>query len=238
MCGICGELRLDGTRPDPGVVQRMLPKLANRGPDFENHWRQASVQLGHRRLAIIDLSAASNQPMVDEALGLCIVFNGAIYNYPELRQQFIEEGYEFFSHGDTEVILKAYHKWGERCPEFLDGMFAFAIWDQRDQSLFLARDRMGIKPLYYSKAPRHIRFASNIQALLAGGEVDTSIDKVALHHQFTLHGVVPAPHTILSGVRKLTPEFDRPSLSWVAAKYVGAPVTKTESSSRVRWLIY
>jgi len=205
MCGLCGELRFDGQGLNPGVIKKMLPELARRGPDFESSWSNDVIQLGHRRLSIIDLSARSNQPMIDSALGLTIVFNGAIYNYPELRKQFINEGYSFQSEGDTEVIIKAYHKWGVDCPAHLDGMFAFAIWDQNAQKLFVARDRMGIKPFYFSKNEKFIRFASNTQALLAAGDVDTSIDKIGLHHQFTLHAVIPAPHTILSGIKKLEP---------------------------------
>ena len=204
MCGICGELNFKQSA-DINAVKRMLPKLESRGPDFEDSWRQDRVAFGHRRLAIIDLSEHSNQPMVDQQLGLTIVFNGAIYNYPELRKQFIAEGYHFNSEGDTEVIIKAYHKWGERCPEYLHGMFAFAIWDHNQQTLFAARDRMGIKPFYFSHNEQHFRFASNPQALLAAGGVDTSIDPIALHHQFTLHAVIPAPRTILNGVRKLKP---------------------------------
>jgi len=204
MCGICGELNT-GTVADEAAVRRMLPRLERRGPDAEGVWTHGPVALGHRRLAIIDLSVASNQPMVDEVLGLTIVFNGSIYNYPELRRQLKAEGYEFFSEGDTEVILKAYHKWGELCPEYLHGMFAFAIWDHAKGSLFLARDRMGIKPLYWSEDGGRFRFASTLQALLASGGIDTSIDPFALHNLFTLHAVVPAPHTILKGVRKLEP---------------------------------
>jgi asparagine synthase (glutamine-hydrolysing) len=205
MCGICGELRLDGQAGKLDVVDRMLPKLAYRGPDFEGTWQAGPLALGHRRLAIIDLSERANQPLVDEKLGLVLVFNGAIYNYRELRADLIKEGYQFFTEGDSEVIIKAYHKWGERCPEFLHGMFAFAIWNPHTQNLFLARDRMGIKPLYFTPHKDFFRFASNPQALLAGGGVDTHIDPVALHHQLTLHAVVPAPRTILTGVRKLTP---------------------------------
>jgi len=205
MCGICGELRLDGQTGQLAVVKRMLPKLAYRGPDFEGTWQAGPMALGHRRLAIIDLSERANQPMVDDQLGLILVFNGAIYNYRELRADLSKDGYQFFTEGDSEVIIKAYHKWGERCPEYLHGMFAFAIWDHRTQSLFLARDRMGIKPLYYTPHDNFFRFASNPQALLAGGEVDTHIDAVALHHQLTLHAVVPAPRTILTGVHKLMP---------------------------------
>ncbi|KPK56435.1 MAG: asparagine synthase [Thiotrichales bacterium SG8_50] len=205
MCGICGELRFDGRRADLGVIDRMLPTLARRGPDHEGSWSDGALAFGHRRLSVIDLSVQANQPMVDAELGLALVFNGAIYNYPALREELIALGYHFFSHGDTEVILKAYHAWGAQCVEHLHGMFAFAIWDTKRRQLFLARDRIGIKPLYYSLDSRRMRFASSVQALLAGGDVDTSIDPVALHHQFTLHAVVPAPRTVLQGVRKLTP---------------------------------
>ncbi len=205
MCGICGELRFDGGRPEPATIARMNEKLARRGPDAEGQWGEGAVRFGHRRLSIIDLSERSNQPMVDRELGLVIAFNGAIYNYPELRAQLMEEGYTFFSEGDTEVILKAYHKWGRACVERLHGMFAFAIWDTRRRELYLARDRMGIKPLYYTRNDARLRFASNTQALLAAGGVDTAIDPVGLQHQLTLHAVIPAPSTILKGIRKLAP---------------------------------
>jgi len=205
MCGICGELRLDGGRPDLGAVSRMTARLSQRGPDHEGSYSDGPLAFGHRRLAIIDLSERANQPMVDQELGLALVFNGTIYNYPALRETLKQKGYHFYSDGDSEVILKAWHAWGERCVDQLQGMFAFAIWDQANRQLFLARDRMGIKPLYYSQTGDRFRFASNVQALLAGGGVDTSLDPVALHHQFTLHAVVPAPRTILQGVRKLAP---------------------------------
>jgi len=205
MCGLCGELRLDGTTPDLGVIKRMTQKLERRGPDHEGSHSDGPLAFGHRRLAIIDLTERSNQPMVDQELGLSLVFNGTIYNYPDLRKTLQAKGYHFFSDGDSEVILKAWHAWGESCVERLQGMFAFAVWDQRKRSLFLARDRMGIKPLYYSDQGDSFRFASNTQALLAGGGVDTSIDPVALHHQFTLHAVIPAPRTLLTGIRKLPP---------------------------------
>jgi len=205
MCGICGELRFDGNGGDLAALGRMLARLERRGPDHEGCFSDGPVALGHRRLAIIDLSEKSNQPLIDSELGLVLVFNGTIYNYPELRHELIELGYHFFSHGDSEVILKAYHAWGERSVERLHGMFAFGIWDLHNQRLFLARDRMGIKPLYYAQTGRRFRFASNSQALLAGGGVDTGIDPVGLHHQLTLHAVVPAPRTILKGVRKVAP---------------------------------
>ncbi|MBS1220537.1 MAG: Asparagine synthase (glutamine-hydrolyzing) [Proteobacteria bacterium] len=205
MCGIGGELRLDGGEPDLALMGRILQRLARRGPDHEGIWSDGPLLFGHRRLSVIDLSDRSNQPMVDPELGLALVFNGAIYNYRELRHELLIKGYRFFSDGDTEVILKAYAEWGERCVEHLIGMFAFAIWNLRDRSLFLARDRLGIKPLYYSHTPKTFRFASNSQALLEAPDVDTALDAVALHHQLTLHAVIPAPRTILQGIRKLAP---------------------------------
>ena len=203
MCGIAGEVRFDGTAPDAAVMTRMLARLARRGPDAEGQHAEGPVRLGHRRLSIIDLSERSRQPMIDTASGIAIVFNGTIYNYPELRAQLIDRGHGFHSDGDTEVILRAYLEWGAACVDRLHGMFAFAIWNR--ESLFLARDRLGIKPLYYSENQGRFRFASTPQALLAGGGVDTGIDAVALHHLFTLHAVVPAPRTLYNGIRKLAP---------------------------------
>ncbi len=205
MCGICGELRFDGSTADMAAVERMSDQIARRGPDHAGVFSDGSLAFGHRRLAIIDLTSDADQPMVDPQLKLVLVFNGTIYNYKELRAELVAMGYRFFSQGDSEVILKAYHAWGADCVRRFFGMFAFAIWDQRDASLFLARDRFGIKPMYYTLDGSRLRFASSLQALLAAGEVDTSIDPVALHHHFTLHAVVPAPRTILKGVRKLAP---------------------------------
>ena len=203
MCGIAGELRFDGAPPQRAAVERMSARLARRGPDGAGFWSEGPLAFGHRRLAIIDLSERSRQPMVDAAVGLAIVFNGTIYNYPELRHVLLDLGHSFFSDGDTEVILRAYAQWGEACVERLHGMFAFAIWDIRRQQLFLARDRLGIKPLYFARTERFFRFASNSQALLAAGDIDTSLDPVALHHQFMLHAAVPPPFTVLKGIRKL-----------------------------------
>lgn len=205
MCGIGGELRFDDGAPDSALLERMLRRLTRRGPDDAGIWVDGPLGLGHRRLAVIDLSARSHQPMVDPDLELALVFNGAIYNYRELRRELQSRGYRFFSEGDTEVLLKAYAEWGEQCVEHLIGMFAFALWNPRERTLFLARDRLGIKPLYYSRTPRAFRFASNSQALLAAPDVDTALDPVALHHQLTLHAVIPAPRTILQGIRKLAP---------------------------------
>ncbi len=205
MCGLCGELRFDNQSPDLSALKRMTAQLARRGPDSEGTLTDGPLAFGHRRLSIIDLSDKANQPMVDKELRLALVFNGTLYNYKELRAELSGMGYSFFSEGDSEVILKAFHAWGERCVERFYGMFAFAVWDMRHGSLFLARDRFGIKPLYYSLDGASLRFASNTQALLAAGGVDTSLDPMGLHHHFTLHAVVPAPRTVLNGVKKLPP---------------------------------
>lgn len=183
----------------------MMDVLAPRGPDTEGLFWQGPAALGHRRLKIIDLTESAQQPMVDSALGLAIVYNGAIYNYPELRHELASKGYRFFSHGDTEVILKAYHAWGPRCVERFNGMFAFVVRDRDSGRVFMARDRLGIKPLYYAEMPGGLRFASSLPALVAGGGIDTALDPVALHYYMTFHSVVPPPHTILAGVRKLPP---------------------------------
>jgi len=163
------------------------------------------VALTHRRLKIIDLSDRSSQPMVDPELGMTVVYNGAIYNYPELRKELEAAGDRFFSDGDTEVILKGIRRHGAEFVERMNGMFAFAAYDWRDGSLTLGRDRLGIKPLYLAHRPRGLSFASSLPALVARGDVDTGLDPVALHHYFSFHSVVPAPRTILSGVRKLPP---------------------------------
>jgi asparagine synthase (glutamine-hydrolysing) len=141
--------------------------------------------------------------MVDSELGLSLVFNGCIYNYRELREELAAAGYRFFSTSDTEVILKAYHRWGPECVSRFLGMFAFVIAERDSGRLVMVRDRLGIKPLYVTRNARFLRFASTLQALVAGGDVDTSIDTEALHHYMSFHSVVPAPLTILKGVRKL-----------------------------------
>ena len=205
MCGICGELRLDGQLPELKYLNSMMAKLEKRGPDHAGSFSDGGLMFGHRRLAIIDLSYKSSQPMVDIESGLALVFNGTIYNHPELRAELKARGHHFFSEGDTEVILKAYAEWGEDAPKHLLGMFAFAIWDMRKKTLFVARDRMGIKPLYYAADGKSFRFASNTQALLTTPGIDTSLDPLAIHNLFSLHAVVPAPRTVLNGIRKLQP---------------------------------
>jgi asparagine synthase (glutamine-hydrolysing) len=205
MCGICGEIRFDGSQPRVEIQQSMSAVLAPRGPDAGGFYQMNHLAVAHRRLKIIDLSEHAQQPMVDNELGLGVVFNGCIYNYRDLRAELRALGYRFFSNGDTEVILKSYHAWGSGCVDRFHGMFAFAIWERDSGRLVLARDRLGIKPLYVAELNDGLRFASTLPALLAGGGIDTSIDPVALHHYMSFHAVVPSPHTILKGVHKLPP---------------------------------
>ena len=206
MCGATGEVRLDGRTPDLAAVSAMAEAMAPRGPDGAGAWSQGRVALGHRRLKIIDLSEAGAQPMVDSDLGLAIAWNGCIYNYQDLRRELAEQhGYRFFSTSDTEVLLKAYHHWGDRFVDRLFGMFAFAIVERDSGRVLLGRDRLGIKPLYITEDANRVRFASSLPALVAGGGVDTRIDPVALHHYLSFHSVVPPPRTILRGVAKIPP---------------------------------
>ncbi|OBB17141.1 asparagine synthase (glutamine-hydrolyzing) [Mycobacteriaceae bacterium 1482268.1] len=221
MCGATGEVRLDGQTPDLAAVTAMAEAMTPRGPDAAGAWSQGRVALGHRRLKIIDLSEAGAQPMVDSDLGLAIAWNGCIYNYKNLRRELSENGYRFFSHSDTEVLLKAYHHWGDRFVDRLYGMFAFAIVERDSGRVLLGRDRLGIKPLYITEDTNRVRFASSLPALLAGGGVDTRIDPVALHHYLTFHSVVPPPLTILRGVAKIPPA------TLVAIEPDGRRTTKT-----------
>ncbi len=205
MCGFAGEIRFDGQTPDLAALTRMSARLAPRGPDADGLLQQGPFALAHRRLKIIDLSEHAQQPMVDRDLGLTVAFNGCIYNYRELREELQARGYRFASTGDTEVVLKAFHAWGEGCVSRLQGMFAFAAYDRDSGRLVLARDRFGIKPLYLAPVSGGLRFASTLPALLAGGGVDTALDLDALNHYMSWHAVVPSPRTILRGVRKLPP---------------------------------
>ena len=188
-----------------GAVARMAETMAPRGPDGSGVVAHGRVAFGHRRLSIIDLSEAGAQPFVDTALGLTVVFNGCIYNYKELREELQAKGHRFASTADTEVVLKAWAQWGaDAIPKF-NGMFAVAIHERDSGRVVFIRDRFGIKPLYYAETGKGVRFASTLPALLRAGGIDTSIDRVALHHYMTWHAVVPPPRTILAGVRKLPP---------------------------------
>lgn len=206
MCGIAGEIRPAGQVASVAAVETMTAALAPRGPDGEGLWSNGAVALGHRRLKVIDLTSAGSQPMVDAELGLTVVFNGCIYNHRQLRRELEGFGYRFFSSSDTEVITKAWHRWGQAALDRLFGMFAFVVVERDTGRVTLVRDRLGIKPLYVADAPGPsggLRFASTLPALVAPGGVDTTVDPVALHHYLSFHSVVPGDRTILSGVRRL-----------------------------------
>jgi asparagine synthase (glutamine-hydrolysing) len=203
MCGIAGYFE-PGSREEPaaGGIEAMTRSLSHRGPDDEGYWRAPGVALGHRRLSIIDLSPAGHQPMHDGSGRYTIVFNGEIYNYRALKEELVRMGRRFTSGSDTEVILEAYAVWGDACVERLRGMFAFALWDAPRRRLFLARDRVGIKPLYYAWDGRRIHFGSEIKAILADPSVPRDLDLRALDEYLSFL-YVPAPRSIFAAVRKL-----------------------------------
>ena len=204
MCGICGQLRFDHQTVNSQTIKSMMSKIERRGPDDSGSWINGPIGFGHQRLSIIDLSKNGSQPMIDRELALTLVFNGTIYNYQVLRSELIKKGYRFFSESDSEVILKSYHLWGQDCVKKFDGMFAFAIWDSSKSQLFLARDRMGIKPLYIHQDNHSISFGSNTQSLLSTG-IEKSISEIGLQYQLSLHAVIPAPNTIIKGITKMPP---------------------------------
>ena len=202
MCGFVGVRRFDGRAPDAALLQRMSDVIAPRGPDAHGMFQQGPFAVAHRRLKVIDLSEHAQQPMVDRDLGLTLVFNGCIYNYPELRTELQQLGYRFASSGDTEVVLKAFHAWGQNAWARLQGMFAVVVHERDTGRLTLARDRFGIKPLYLAQTPGGLRFGSSLPALIQDPEIDRSIDLMALNHYLSWHAVVPPPLTLLKGVRK------------------------------------
>ncbi len=204
MCGICGWVDWDG-RADEPVVRRMAERLRHRGPDGEGFWRDPAgvAVLGHRRLAVLDLSQLAEQPMVDPT-GAVLVYNGEVYTYPELRRELEREGRPIASSGDTEVVLAALVRWGPRALEKFNGMFAIALWDPGRRRLLLARDRVGIKPLFIASLPRGLAFASEVQALLAHPQVERQLDQGALARWLQL-GYPSGRTTLLRGVWRLPP---------------------------------
>ena len=205
MCGICGIIG----QPDEQLIKEMLARIAHRGPDDEGVYLAPTssgerIGLGHRRLSIIDLSPAGHEPMPDTSGRVWLTFNGEIYNFKDLRRELEALGHHFKSNTDAEVIIYAYLEWGRECLTRFNGMFAFAIWDLRDESLFLARDRLGIKPLYYADTPAGFAFASEIKALLAIPGLERSVDLAALD-QFMTFLWTPGSRTAFSGVSKLPP---------------------------------
>lgn len=200
MCGIAGIFDTRGGAVEPHAITRMCRTIEHRGPDGEGVFTREHVGLGHRRLAIIDLSEAADQPMRNEDGSLVIVFNGEIYNFPHLRNELIAAGHTFHSRSDTEVIIHGYEEWGDGVVDRLNGMFAFALYDERRDRLFLARDRFGIKPLYYAFHEGRFIFGSEIKAILEEFPWDRSVDRNALLEYFTFQNVL-SDRTLFEGVR-------------------------------------
>ena len=199
MCGIAGILNFDGAPVSPVILRTMTDAIAHRGPDGEGHFIDGAAGLGHRRLAIIDLSPAGHQPMSACNSSHIISYNGEVYNFQEIRIELECLGHQFHSKTDSEVVLNAYIAWGDRCVERFNGMFAFAIWDKEKKELFLARDRYGIKPLYYTFSNNSFLFASEQKALLAHLDVRREIDREALLEYFTFQNIF-TDRTLLKGV--------------------------------------
>src|ERR1019366_8672544 len=213
MCGICGVVGIERTELAQAVTRRMMEALRHRGPDEDGLLVAPSVALGMRRLSIIDLPGG-HQPVFNETGNVGVVFNGEIYNFRQLRNTLEGHGHSFRTHSDTEVVVHAYEEWGEECLRELRGMFAFALWDARASGtsgdaarharVFIARDRLGIKPLYYYRSGNQLVFASEIKALLASGLVPRQLDPAGLR-VFLQLGHIPPPWTAIRGVTPLEP---------------------------------
>ena len=204
MCGIAGRFNFDPTRAvDPAVLGAMTDAVTHRGPDASGYFQAPGVGLGHRRLSIIDL-ATGDQPVANEDGSVQVVFNGEIYNFAEVRAELLTRGHRFRTGSDTEIIVHGYEEWGERCVDRFRGMFAFALYDARAHRLLLARDRLGVKPLYYAEVPGGIVFGSEIKSLLQDAEVPRAWRPEAIDAYLTLL-FIPAPQTIYAGIHKLPP---------------------------------
>jgi asparagine synthase (glutamine-hydrolysing) len=204
MCGIAGIFYFDHKPVNAQLLRAMTAAIAHRGPDGEDIYIDGAVGLGHRRLAIIDLSPAGVQPMSNEDRTIWITYNGEIYNFKEIRAELEKYGHVFRSSTDTEMIVHAYEQWGVKCLEKFNGMFAFALWDANLQRLWLARDRMGVKPLFYLLSPDRLLFGSEIKAILADSTVNRALDYEALAYYLALN-YTPAPYTLFSGICQLEP---------------------------------
>src|SRR2546429_7284794 len=209
MCGIAGIVRSDGAQIDRDLLARMTDAIRHRGPDDDGFYFGDGVGLAMRRLSIIDLKGG-HQPIHNSDRTAWIVFNGEIYNYRDLRKQLEARGHQFYTDSDTEAIVAAYDEYGTDCPKYLRGMFAFAIWDERAKSLFLARDRVGKKPLLYAQFNGQLIFGSEFMALLRHPEVSRDVNYEAIHHYLSFL-CVPAPLTAYQAIRKLQPGH---SLLW------------------------
>ncbi|MGM9921670.1 MAG: asparagine synthetase B family protein, partial [Bhargavaea sp.] len=218
MCGITGwaDWQRDLSQQAP-VIQSMATTLSRRGPDALNIWCSRHLALGHTRLTVVD-PAGGSQPMTKESQGRTyrIVYNGELYNTEEIRKELIGKGYPFHSRSDTEVLLTAYIEWGERCLERLNGIFAFGIWDESLDRLFLARDRLGVKPLFYHADPDSLMFASEIKAILVHPEMRAEVDRDGLREVFGLGPSRSPGNGVLRGIEELRPAhamvFDRSGL--------------------------
>ena len=205
MCGIAGQYCYGGSRPDEKLLAAMSERLAHRGPDGQGTYIHRNIGLAHRRLAIIDLSENAHQPMSNEDNTLWLVYNGEIYNYPELREEVERKGHTFRSKTDSEVILHAYEEWGTACLDHFNGMWAFALWDEKLQQLFCARDRFGIKPFYYAQTGESFLFASEIKALLAHPAVGTVPDDAMLGTYLAWGVLDHSERTMFKGILQLKP---------------------------------
>lgn len=204
MCGIAGVFEFNtGKAVDERILKVMNRSLSHRGPDDEGIYLEGNIGLGNRRLSIIDVGGG-HQPIHNEDRSLWIIFNGEIYNFLKLRADLINKGHQFYTRTDTETILHLYEEMGEECVKRLDGMFAFAIWDEKEGSLFLARDPLGKKPLHWGTFNNKFVFASEIKGVLAHPEFKKEIDRQSLA-KYLLYGFVPAPATIFKGIKKLLP---------------------------------
>lgn len=224
MCGIAGIFNVNGEPVSPVQLRKMTDAIAHRGPDGEGFYTDSFVGLGHRRLAIIDLSPAGHQPMMTADLHYILTYNGEVYNFQELRLELEALGYRFHSKTDSEVVLNAYAAWGEKALDRFNGMFAFAIWDRTKQELFLARDRYGIKPLYYTLQKQNFLFGSEIKAIIANPAYQTQVDKEGLLEYFTFQNFFTSK-TLFQGVQILpagcflrvklgTTQIDKPQRYW------------------------
>jgi asparagine synthase (glutamine-hydrolysing) len=243
MCGICGKLAFnrDATVPAP-LVKSMADTISHRGPDDEGYFVSGPVGLGFRRLSIIDLSGG-HQPLSNEDGSVHIIFNGEIYNYQELRRYLVGHGHVFKTQTDTETIVHLYEQLGEACVEKLRGMFAFAIWDDRNKSLFLARDRVGIKPLYYTQSRNSVVFASEIKAILADPEIKAEV-RASMIDRFLSFDYLPGEETLFKNIYKLAPGH---TLTFRAGKsyrrqywdlqFEPAPTTLPQAKSRLLHLL-
>jgi len=236
MCGIVGIYR-PGAQIDRERLEFACRLIRHRGPDASNVFLDGTAALGHQRLKIIDLSDSANQPMTDADEQVVLVFNGEIYNYRELRKQLSELGHQFRTSGDTEVLLHMYLQYGTRCLQYLRGMFAFAIWDRRRRVVLLARDRLGIKPLYYRIHNGGLSFASEIKALLALDDVSVRINEQAFHDYLTFRYTI-SPLTLFRGVEKLPPghylEFSETGVK--IERYWSLDFGKSQPMSDADWI--